>query len=42
MSFKTTESKANIAAIVGCIAYLSWHIYSAVAAGRVALKFIAW
>lgn len=40
MSFKTTEGKVNIGAIVACIIYLSWHIYSAVAAGRMIFKFL--
>lgn len=39
MSFKTTEDKVNAGAIVACITYLSWHIYSAVAAGRMVIKF---
>lgn len=42
MPFKTLEDKVNTTAIVGGIAYITWHIYYAVAAGRRGLKFIAW
>lgn len=42
MPFKTLEDKVNTTAIVGCITYITWHIYYAVAAGRWGLSFLAW
>ena len=42
MSIKTLDDKISAGAIVVCmafIAYLSWHIYSAMAAGRMVISF---
>lgn len=42
MSIKTLDDKVSVGAIVVCMAfmaYLSWHVYSAVAAGRMVISF---
>lgn len=39
MSIKNLDDKVSAVTIVACIAYLSWHIYSAVEAGRLIIKF---